>query len=465
MTRAIGGGLARVTVAAPRRRVDVALPDGVPVAELLPGLLRAAGEELADEGQAHGGWVLRRPDGAPVDPARSLGAAGVLDGEVLHLVPRHQEWPELDYDDVVDAVASGARAVSRSWTAADTRRAGLTGTAVAVLAALALLLTAGPGAGWTTTGLVALGTAVGCVLLAVGLARALGDTAAGALLGVLALPAAALGGLVVTLGDQSLAELQPVHLLTASLVVLVVALAVHLGVGDRTQYSSAGITAGLLGGLGGLLALPAAMDAVDTAAVLLAVVLAATPLVPLLSIRLGGLPVPVLPTTPEELLADETPAPRSRVEARVRRSDELLTGMLGGGAVVAVVCCAVLVASARTSALVLVGLVAGVSLLRTRLFPALRHRLPLAATGALAVALLALAALGLDAADRLVLAVPVLLVLALAALAAGRAWAVRPPSPYLGRVADVLDVVLVLALVPTVCVVAGLYGYVRGLYG
>lgn len=465
MTRAIGGGLARVTVAAPRRRVDVALPDGVAVAELLPGLLRAAGEELADEGQTHGGWVLRRPDGGLVDPSRSLVSHGVLDGEVLHLVPRHQEWPELDYDDVVDAVASGARAASRSWTGVDTHRAGLLVTAGTVLAALGLLATAGPAVGWTTVGLVALGTALGLTVLAVGLARALGDTTSAAVLGALAVPAAAFGGLVVTLGDQPLGQVQPVQVLVASLVTLVVSLAVHLGVGDRTQYSAGGVTVGLLGGLGGLLGLSDAVDVVDAAAVLVAVVLATTPLVPLLSIRLGGLPVPVLPTTAEELLADEPPAPRSRVDARVRRSDELLTGMLGGGAAVTAVCALLLVASARTSALVLVALVAAVSLLRTRLFPALRHRLPLAVAGGLSGLALVLSALAADPDDRLVVAVPALLVVAVLALVAGRSWARRAPSPYLGRVADVLDVVLVLALVPTVCVVTGLYGYARGLYG
>ena len=61
----------RVTVAAPTRRIDLALPERAPVAEMLPGLLRRAGEldELPD-----GGWVLRRADGTPVDGARSLAA-------------------------------------------------------------------------------------------------------------------------------------------------------------------------------------------------------------------------------------------------------------------------------------------------------------------------------------------------------------------------------------------------------
>ena len=43
-------GLARVTISAPSRRIDVALPEHVPLAELLPEVLRHAGEGLADDG-------------------------------------------------------------------------------------------------------------------------------------------------------------------------------------------------------------------------------------------------------------------------------------------------------------------------------------------------------------------------------------------------------------------------------
>ncbi|WP_344126519.1 EsaB/YukD family protein, partial [Luedemannella flava] len=51
-------GVARVTIRAPRRRLDLVLPDQVPLAEVLPELLRRAGE--AGE--------LRPPAGAPRPP-------------------------------------------------------------------------------------------------------------------------------------------------------------------------------------------------------------------------------------------------------------------------------------------------------------------------------------------------------------------------------------------------------------
>ena len=120
-------GLARVTISAPQRRVDVALPEHVPLAELLPEVLRHAGEGLADDGEQHGGWVLRRTDGVALATAQGSVAQGVRDGEVLHLVPPTSEWPELEYDDVVEAIAdgravAGQRLVTRAATRA--RRAG-----------------------------------------------------------------------------------------------------------------------------------------------------------------------------------------------------------------------------------------------------------------------------------------------------------------------------------------------------
>src|SRR4029453_1287333 len=111
-------GLARVTISAPQRRVDVALPEHVPLAELLPEVLRHAGEGQADDGERHGGWLLRRPArGPPVTP-QGLFPKGVRDGEVLHLVPARDDWPELEYDDVVEAIADGARRRGTVWTPA-----------------------------------------------------------------------------------------------------------------------------------------------------------------------------------------------------------------------------------------------------------------------------------------------------------------------------------------------------------
>ena len=463
MTRAVSGGLARVTVAAPTRRVDVALPEAVPVAELLPTLLRHAGEGLADEAQDHGGWVLRRADGTLVDPARSLAAQELRDGEVLHLVPRREEWPELDYDDVVDAIARSARERSRSWGSTATRRSGISGAAAVLLLAVLTALSTGPD--WGRAGGVTLGLGVVALVTSAVLARAVGDAGAAVVFGVLAMVATAVGAGVVGLGSSALDQVGPAQVVAGSIALLVVALLVLGVVSVHAQYPVAGVVVGVLGAVAGLVASTDVVDLLDAAALLLAVVVALVPVAPLAAVRLGKVPMPVLPRTTEELLTDQPQVPRARVAARVRRSDELLTGMLGGTTVLAVVAMAVLVRDGRSSALALVALVAGAALLRARLFPAVRHRLPLLVAGGAGAALLGAAALELAPATRLAVVVPVLVLVAVVVLAAGLRFRDRAPSPYLGRVADVLDVLVVLAVVPVACLVVGLYGYVRGLYG
>lgn len=137
-------GLVRLTVAAPDRRIDLALPERVPLAELLPTLLAHAGDALAATGAAAGGWVLRHPDGSALDPARTLAAQRVRDGEVLHLTPAHTDWPELEYDDLVDAIAGGSARTGGTWTPRHTRSAGLAVGALGAGLGLVAVLRSGP---------------------------------------------------------------------------------------------------------------------------------------------------------------------------------------------------------------------------------------------------------------------------------------------------------------------------------
>jgi len=462
VTKSIGTGLARVTVAAPKRRIDVALPEHVAAAELLPGLLRHAGDDLADTGQAHGGWVLRRADGSVIDGGRTLGAQGLRDGEILHLVPRRAEWPELDYDDVVDAIATGARRHGHAWAAKATRTCGLAVASGIFLLGLVVIMLSGPG--WTLPGALALGLAVVLTMAGVVLSRAMSDSPGGAVIAATGLPFAFAGGAAVLGGDAALSELGPAHVLVGSSALLLASIASYLGVADRTQLFVAGAFSGVLGICGALLAF-AAVSAAGVAAVLVSVVLAVVPTLPLLAIRLGKLPMPALPTSAEDLLKDQPMPPRSKVYAAVVRSDELLTGMLLGAALVSVVGEIVLLRAGDATASVLVALVAAASLLRARLFPTVRQRVPLLVIGLTGVTALAIGSILLDASTRIAVVAPVLLVAAGLVGAAGLAYSRRTPSPYLGRIADILDVLLVLAVVPVACGVLGLYGYVRGLGG
>ena len=139
------GGHCRVTVVAPTSRVDVALPEDAPLAELLPEILRLVGgpagvfgaTSWADHPPSRGrmpygptthgltGHVLTGRDGIILDAARTLAEQGVLHGDLLRL-RAVDDLPEAPvHDDVVDAVAEAVLAGSRTWTADALRAATL----------------------------------------------------------------------------------------------------------------------------------------------------------------------------------------------------------------------------------------------------------------------------------------------------------------------------------------------------
>ena len=185
VTRTATGGLSRVTIVAPRRRIDLAVPSDVPLSELLPTLLRHAGEDLADDGARHGGWSLNRLGGPPLDGGRTAGQLGVRDGELLYFRPRDSTAPEIVFDDVVDAVATATNERPGGWQVATTRRFAVLLAGAALLGGAAATLLAGPP--HLPGALAALLVAVGLLVTATVLARAVGDSDTGTVLAIVAL--------------------------------------------------------------------------------------------------------------------------------------------------------------------------------------------------------------------------------------------------------------------------------------
>jgi type VII secretion integral membrane protein EccD len=463
MTAAAGTGLARVTISTGTGRIDVALPEDVPLAELLPEILRHAGEGAADDGERHGGWVLRRATGAPLEPTRNLAAHGVRDGEVVYLVPGRAEWPELEYDDVVEAIASGARRYGRSWGRSATRRCALAVAPVIFVLPLADIALASPP--WRVPAFVALGLALILALIGIALARAGGDAVAGAVLAASGLPYAFLGGgLLAAPEHAAITGMGGPQVLVGSVALLLFGAVGYAGVAAVSRLFAAAITAGVLGVLAGLLGLTS-LSSAGVTAVVITVAIALMPGYPLLSIRLGRLPLPALPQRAEDLLADQPLPRRADVYAAVARSDEILTGILFGMSGVSLVSVALLVASGDPAPRLL-AMVASLALLtRARLFPTPRQRIPLIVGGLGGLVILALVAAwqaGTNAQLYLLLVVTV--VIGVLVLAAGLIYSRRAPSPYLGRIADYGDVLLILALVPTTCVIVGFYTYMQNLF-
>ena len=470
-------GLARVTISAPNRRVDVALPEHVPLAELLPEVLRHAGEGLADDGEKHGGWVLRRTDGVALVTSQGLFPQGVRDGEVLHLVPAHNDWPELEYDDVVEAIADGARRRGSAWTPASTRTATLVAAGVLLLIGLIAILLAGPA--WTGAAFAGLGVAIVLALAGVTASRAYGDARAGAALGAYAMPYAFAGGAVLVGSADRVGVLAPLpwlgeyELLAGSVAMLLVAALGGVGVAYSMRLFTAGGVTGLFGALTALTAM--LTSAAGAAAVLISLLVCGIGALPLLAIRFGKMPTPpvTLPTGLDAAAgftgasgaldaARERPD-RATVFAAVTRTEELLAGMLLGHAVLAVGAFVVLATAGTLSARILAAVSATALLLRSRLFVTLRQRVPLVVGGVAGMFTLGADLLRDADATMLTAVTAAVLILAIITVVAGATYSRKPPSPYLGRAADLMDTLVVVSVIPVACAVVGLYAAVSSI--
>lgn len=198
------GRLVRLTVVAGDRRMDVAAPVGVPVAEVVPGLARNL--NLLDAATVYGGYRLTRPEGSALDGDRSLQAQGVADGEVLNLVSGADISEHQVYDDIVEAVADVVESDQKPWSPQDA-------ATTAVLAAVTLLVTAAVlllGAGWSGASLLVPATAAltALLLLVSGtvIDRIEGPRAAPVALVLTSAVYAAVAGATMASGEQVYAE-------------------------------------------------------------------------------------------------------------------------------------------------------------------------------------------------------------------------------------------------------------------
>ncbi|MFC4006061.1 type VII secretion integral membrane protein EccD [Nonomuraea purpurea] len=457
---ATGTDLCRVTVVTPRGFLDLGLPPDIPLGNLLPTLLRVAGEGLAEAGLAHGGWVLQRLGGPPFDLNATLSELAVHDGEMLHLRPRGHELPEIVFDDVADAVATGVLERTGRWQPAATRAYGLRAGAVLLGGGAAALLLTGPP--WLPAALVALTIALVLLLVATALSRALGDERSGAVIGYAALPYGFVAGLVGPSSDA--AVFQPDNLLAASGVTLMLATATGFAVvGGLPTFlglAAAALCALLASGVVMAFGLPAA----GVTAVLAAILVGLTTTIPSLSFRLAGMPLPALPTTAEELRRESGDLDGELVIDKTVVADRFCTGLLG---------CVSLVVLAAQVLLVLEGTWAAIAtsialslalLMRARVFEGRGQRAWLMGTALLGT-LLPAAALVVTAPGAVIVygIVPGLVLLGLAVAGTALWLTSGRPSPFWGRAGDIFDILLMIALVPLSLAVMDLYQTIRGL--
>ncbi|WP_299531687.1 type VII secretion integral membrane protein EccD [uncultured Streptomyces sp.] len=457
-------GLCRLTVNAPARTIDLAVPSDGPVADLLPAILDYAGEELRETGIEHGGWVLQRLGGEPLDEERTLASFDVRDGETLYLRPRTRALPEVRLDDLVDGIATTMSGRPYGWSPQAGRRT-LLGLAVAVLVT-ALLALALPGG--SLSGRAAAAAAVGLLLLAgAGAAsRAVGDAGAGAALGALVGPYLALAGWLLTAGEPAGPYGQDAWgpgLLAASAAWTggsVLALAAVAAFAALYLFLA---VLSVFGALAALLVLAAGVTPAGAAAVvaLAAVVLGA--FVPSLSFRMSGMRMPPLPTNASQLQEGIEPHSTSAVAARAVVADGWMTALYGAVGLVCGGALTVLVLHDDWPETLMVLALVLLLVLHARGLGHVGQRLSLTAPAAWGGLLLAFAAVRETSPEARLPGVAGLL--GAAAVLSVLSWSVpgRRLVPYWGRAGEILHSAAAISLLPLALWVLGVYGALRAL--
>ncbi|NJP46600.1 type VII secretion integral membrane protein EccD [Actinacidiphila epipremni] len=479
-------GFCRVTVVAPDSRIDVALPDDLPVADLRPDILRLSGQVQSEEEPT--GFHLVRRDGSVLDPALSLSAQRVLDGELIALRAFAESLPPAVHDDVADAIATAVVRDRRRWSDDLMRAVGLTGGAVLLVMMCFVLWWAEPVRHdmHSMPGVVA--GVIGTVLIAFAAVRArvYRDRAAAVALGLAALPHLLIAGSGIVAPDAGHGPGRLQFLVGCATVLLASAILVAvLPTGDAPFVASAFLAAAGTLATYGAIATDAPPRAVASVAAVAAVGLVG--FLPGWSARFARLPIGFGQPEPSAEVMErygdrradpEPPIDYEAVAAQARRGHELLLGLVGGCAATVVGATAVMGFSHSAPAQVL-ALTAGVAaLLRARLFRYTTQVASLVVAGILAIALLILGlALNPDTSLLIHLAhgdhspLDLHTLWLSAAIAAGAVLMVaiglivprKGVSPFWGRSLDLTEGVVLLSLVPLCLAVLKVYSSVRGL--
>lgn len=442
----------RVMVVAPSTRVDVALPVDVPVTELVPMLLDMVGERSDDGGSTHDGWQLTTDRGSAIDPVVSLASADVLDGAVLHLTPARPSETGPIFDDVVDAIATSVR--ERTDDRAAREVAGAVAVATAIGAAL-IVLEIGPSG--PLPSVIAATASVLALVVGMLSARFAADRLA-LTLGAGAVAAAVVAAHLWLDG----ADTEAVVVLTAAAGLSASILAAATIGRGTVLFAGTGAVSGLIL-IGGLLALVWPAELTDLAIVVGTVSVALVVMVPAIAMRLARLPMPVIPTSSEDLVQEAISTDFDAIRRRAALALHYVVGLSMGCAVVASGGAALALARGGWWPTLYAVVVAVILLLRMRSVPGRGLRLGLLLTAVVALGAGAVM-VGMAAAESLIMPLAATCLL-LAAVAVGvTVLAARTTrSPMAGRSLDIVENLSLIAVLPLAMAAIDLFATARSL--
>ena len=369
---------------------------------------------------------------------------------------------EIVFDDVAEAIARNARAESARWIPTTTRAFGVATAGAMIALASLVCLFSGPSIVWSA---IAGGLAVLLLATGVALSRAFGDSGIGALLGFTALPYAFIAGLFAPGEVDALSELGNAHLLSGFTTITLAAMIALVGISDAVHLFLGTTAAGTLGAIGALVVAASDLEPAGAAALVAGATTALTPLLPAASLRLAQLPLPHIPTDPDDVRHDEQPAYDATLLDQAHVADQFLTGLVSATAIVVAVCDLLLVVEGGAWGRVLVVVMSLSLMLRARHLPGLGQRLVLLIAGLIGLLIVAGGVfVGADQTERILLLVAGVIVGAISLLV-GLGWPTARRSPQWASFAHLVELLLVVAILPVALAVLDAYAWARALFG
>lgn len=468
--------LCRLTILADHTQVDLAVPFGVPVALIIPGIVdmiesHSIANDFANPAEPHEPteWVLARIGQSPLSATLSLGEHGVRDGDLLVLQSAATSAPAPLFDDIMHNVAAIEADRYRRWTPLSARLMGSTVAVLAITAGAVALLRARAESDSLLGAFAAL--IVATLLLTAGtvVSRIYLDRAAAVVLCGCALPLAFTAGALMVPGRLGAAGLL-LGVVTCGAAAALALRVSGVGLSLFTGVAAAALLVSVAAAVGTLTEQPA----YAIGAVLAAAALAGLALAPRISMLLAKLPLPPVPAPgsavdiEEETLEPDAVLPSYvSLEARAARARQYLTGLVF--AMTALTAAGALLAAKIFTdggiywpGTILATVCAGVLMLRGRTYASAEQAVPLIGGGAAIVLMLLIGAAVTNPGQSVgVFALTVVVVglaLALGVIAPNQTF-----SPVLRRSVELLDYAAIAAVVPLVCWVSGLFTMMRGL--
>lgn len=461
MTVQVGAEMCRLVVYGPDRRIEVAVPAHVVLADLLPVLSHHLGENLADTGLLHSGWVLQRLGAAPFDEDSTIAALGLRDGDTVHLRPRSEQIPPADFDDLIDGVATGIKERPGRWRPEMARWVAVGVLAALLATGLIALAVPGPPIPWA---LVAGCLAVAGLAAAFTVTQTVGDEAFAVTFAVAATGYAGLSGMLVV-GVTGGARTSGPQVFAGGAAVLAAVIVGAVLIGSARPFFAGVLVATAVCVIGAALLAFVPVTVTQAAEVVTIVSTLAGTAAPQVAFRLAGLRLDPLPTEPEHLQEGLDPEPSEPLLERTVVVDRYLTALYIGLAVPVVAAMVVAAGAPGWEAATIVVLVALVRLLAARQMTSIWHRLAMGVPSVIGLAAVTLHLTAMSPTFRLV--APTVLVPAGAGLLFGLARSLprRRMMPFWGRAGDLLQTGAMLAVLPVLLAAFGVYGYLRGLGG